>query len=59
MDFRDRKANLAESLGGYMWAVSSLVGEKIQIRCLTETHVEEIRPPLQVIYVGNGVIVCP
>ena len=54
MDFRDRKANLAESLGGYMWAVSSLVGEKIQIRCLTETHVEEIKPPLQVIHVGNG-----
>ena len=54
MDFRDRKANLAESLGGYMWAVSSLVGEKIQIRCLTETHVEEIKPPLQVIHIGNG-----
>ena len=54
MNFKDRKANLAESLGGYMWAVSSLVGEKIQIRCLTETHVEEIRPPLQVIYIGNG-----
>ena len=54
MDFKDRKANLAESLGGYMWAVSSLVGEKIQIRCLTETHVQEIRPPLQVIHVGNG-----
>ena len=54
MNFKDRKASLAESLGGYMWAVSSLVGEKIQIRCLTETHVEEIRPPLQVIYIGNG-----
>ena len=54
LDFKDRKANLAQSLGGYMWAISSLVGEKIQIRCLTETHVEEIKPPLQVIYVGNG-----
>ena len=54
MDFKDRKANLAQSLGGYMWAISSLVGEKIQIRCLTETHVVEIKPPLQIIHVGNG-----
>ena len=54
LDFKDRKASLAQSLGGYMWAISSLVGEKIQIRCLTETHVEEIKPPLQIIYVGNG-----
>ena len=54
MDFKERKTSLAISLGGYMWAVSSLVGEKIQIRCLTETHVQKIKPPLQIIYVGNG-----
>ena len=54
MDFKNRKTSLAQSLGGYMWAVSSLAGEKIQIRCLTETHVQEIKPPLQIIYVGNG-----
>ena len=35
MDFKERKTSLAISLGGYMWAVSSLIGEKIQIRCLT------------------------
>ena len=23
-------------------------------RCLTETHVEVIKPPLQVIHIGNG-----
>ena len=39
MDFKNRKTSLAQSLGGYMWAISSLAGEKIQIRCLTETHV--------------------
>ena len=44
MDFKNRKTSLAKSLGGYMWAVSSLAGEKIQIRCLTETHVQEIKP---------------
>ena len=41
-------------MGGYLWAVSSLVGEKMQVRCLTETHVEVIKPPLQVIHIGNG-----
>ena len=46
MNFKPRKANMAQSLGGYLWAVSSLVGEKMQIRCITETHVEIIKPPL-------------
>ena len=54
MNFKPRKANVAQSIGGYLWAVSSLVGEKMQIRCLTETQVEVIRPPLQIIHVGNG-----
>ena len=39
-----RDANKAQSLGGYLWTVSSLKKEKIQIRCLTET----------IVYVGNG-----
>ena len=54
MNFKTRKANVAQSIGGYLWAVSSLVGEKIQVRCLTETHVETIKPPLQIIHIGNG-----
>ena len=54
MNFKPRKANIAQSMGGYLWAVSSLVGEKMQVRCLTETHVEVIKPPLQVIHIGNG-----
>ena len=28
MNFKARKANVAQSIGGYLWAVSSLVGEK-------------------------------
>ena len=54
MNFKPRKANVAQSMGGYLWAVSSLVGEKMQVRCLTETYVEVIKPPLQVIHIGNG-----
>ena len=54
MNFKPRKANVAQSIGGYLWAVSSLMGEKMQVRCLTETHVEIIKPPLQVIHIGNG-----
>ena len=46
--------NRAQSLGGYMWALSSIRQEQLQIRCLEETHVIQIRPPLQIVYIGNG-----
>ena len=47
-------ANRAQSLDGYLWAVSSLKREKMQVRCLLDTHVVDIKPPLTIIYVGNG-----
>ena len=34
--------NRAISLGGYLWAVSSIKWEQLQVRCLEETHVIEI-----------------
>ena len=46
--------NRAQSLGGYMWAISSIEQEQLQIRCLKGTQVIQIRPPLQVVYIGNG-----
>ena len=46
--------NRAISLGGYLWAVSSIKQEQLQVRCLEETHVIEIEPPLQIVYLGNG-----
>ena len=46
--------NKAISLGGYLWAVSSIKLEQLQVRCLEETHVIEIEPPLQKVYIGNG-----
>ena len=46
--------NKAISLGGYLWAVSSIKPEQLQVRCLEETHVIEIEPPLQIVYTGNG-----
>ena len=46
--------NKAISLGGYLWAVSSIKPEQLQVRCLEETHVIEIEPPLQIVYIGNG-----
>ena len=30
--------NLAYSLDGYLWAISALASEKLQIRCVMETH---------------------
>ena len=46
--------NRAISLGGYLWAVGSIKQEELQVRCLEETHVIEIKPPLQIVYIGNG-----
>ena len=46
--------NRAISLGGYLWAFSSIKQEQLQVRCLEETHVIEIYPPLQIVYLGNG-----
>ena len=46
--------NRAISLGGYLWAISSIKQEQLQVRCLEETHVIEIQPPLQIVYLGNG-----
>ena len=49
-----RTTNLAYSLDGYMWAISALAAEKLQIRCVMETHIITIKPPLQIVDVGNG-----
>ena len=46
--------NRAISLGGYLWAVSSIKQEQLQVRCLEETHVIEIEPPLQIVHLGKG-----
>ena len=48
-----RDANKAQSLEGYLWAVTTLKKEKMQIRCLTDTHVIDVKPPLTIIYMGN------
>ena len=50
----DQTTNLAYSLDGYLWAISALATEKLQIRCVMETHVITIHPPLQIVDVGNG-----
>ena len=50
----DRTTNLPYNLDGYLWAISALAAEKIQIRCVMETHVITIKHPLQIVDVGNG-----
>ena len=50
----NRTTNLAYSLDGYLWAVSALAAEKLQSRCIMETHVITIKPPVQIIDIGNG-----
>ena len=41
-----RHTYLAHSLDGYLWAISSLATEKLQIRCIHQTSVITIEPPL-------------
>ena len=48
-----RTGNLAQSLGGYLWAISSIATEKIQVRCLKEPYIVEIKSVLQIIYIGD------
>ena len=50
----NRTTNPAYSLDGYLCAISVLATEKLQIRCVMETHVVTIKPPLQIIDIGNG-----
>ena len=50
----NQTTNLAYSLDGYLWAISALTSEKLQIRCVMEMHVVTIHPPLQIVDVGNG-----
>ena len=50
----NRTTNLAYSLDGYLWAISAPAAEKLQIRCVMDTHVITIQPPLQIVDIGNG-----
>ena len=40
-----RTTNLAYSLGGYLWAISALAAEKLQVRCVMETYHKDYPPP--------------
>ena len=50
----NQTTNLAYSLDGYLWAISALAPEKLQIRCVMETCIVTICPPLQIVDIGNG-----
>ena len=50
--------NLVYSLDGYLWALSTLAAKKLQIRCVMETHDITIKPPLQIVDIGNGCEAC-
>ena len=50
----NRATNLAYNIDGYLWATSALATEKLQIRCVMETNVITIKPPLQIVDIGNG-----
>ena len=50
----NQTTDFAYSLDGYLWAISALVTEKLQVRCIMETHVITIKPPLHIVDIGNG-----
>ena len=45
--------NLAYSPDGYLWAINAFAAKKLQVRCVLETHVITIKPPLQILDIGN------
>ena len=45
----NQTTNLAYSLDGYLWVISALATKKLQVRCVIETHVITIKPPLQIV----------
>ena len=49
----NQTTNLAYSLDGYLWAISALATEKLQVRCVMETHVITIKSPLQIVDIGS------
>ena len=50
----NQTTNFAYCLDGYLWAISALATKKLQVRCVMETHVITIKPPLQIVDVCNG-----
>ena len=54
VETKRRHANLAINLGGYVWAISTLVKETLRIRCLVDRDIKTITPPLMIVHVGNG-----
>ena len=50
----NRTTNLAYSLDAYLWAISALATEKLQLRCVMETRIITIKPPLQIVDISNG-----
>lgn len=51
---RPQTTNLAYRLQNNMWAVSALVAEKVQIRCLRTTHFVHLQSPFQLVPVPNA-----
>ena len=49
-----RYADRAINLYGYMWAVSVLRKGQMQVRCLTKTSIVKLKPPLQIVHIGDG-----
>ena len=50
----NRNTNLAYSMDGYLWVISTLATGKLQLRCVMETRILTIKPPLQIVDIGNG-----
>ena len=49
-----QNTNMAYILDDYLWAISSLVTEKLQIHCMQQTSVVTIDPPFRIIDIDNG-----
>ena len=46
--------NFLDTFLKVLYKISTLASEKLQVRCVMETHVVTIYPPLQIVDIGNG-----
>ena len=54
VDTKTRNTPRAINLGGFVWAVSSLVSDKLYVRCVDNSHLVEIHAPLTLITIPSG-----
>ena len=54
LEVQEQKVNLAYNVKDTMWAISSVEQERMRVVCLDRTHTVTIKPPFQLLTLGQG-----